>query len=294
MRRVCPPALHLGCAWRRFGVLAALAPLTIASVANAANLNINDAVEGEITVAQDANWEFGVNNNGTIFGGNVAGSVTVPGEMADFSGEWLVNAPGSPDPGEGIIYFVDPDFPDVVRAIVRGTWSTLVQAGLDRATITLEIDSSACGDDLGPLPPQFAGLGIPVPEGSIGIGGAFREPASAASVSIPTNLTIQYVGAPDADCDGVLDSADVCAGTIIPEGVPTKRLGVNRFALTDDDGDFDTTTPRGRGPEKSFTIEETAGCSCEQIIDELGLGAGHTTFGCSISAMEEWVQSLNP
>ena len=285
----CPSALHSGCALRRLGFLAILAPFTLASAAHAANLNINDAVEGEITVAQDANWEGGVINNGTVFGPLVAGSVTVTGEMADFTGSWIANVAGSPDPGDGIIYFVDPDDPSLVRAIVSASWTT---AGL--ADISVDIESSACGSDLGLLPAQFAGLGIPVPDGSIGVQGSFRDPLSAAPVAIPSNLTIQYVGSRDADCDGVPDSADMCAGTIIPEGVPTEGLGINRFALTDDDGEFDTTPPNGRGPQKSFSIQDTAGCSCEQIIDELGLGLGHTKFGCSISAMEEWVQSLNP
>ena len=35
------------------------------------------------------------------------------------------------------------------------------------------------------------------------------------------------------------------------------------------------------------------GCSCEQIIDALGIGAGHEKFGCSISVMEEWVAQIN-
>lgn len=290
MIRGCPSALHSGYALKMLGFLAILAPLTLTSGAHAANLNINDAVEGEITVAQDANWELGVTNNGTVFGPFVAGSVTVPGEMADFTGSWIAPGPGNPDPGSGIIYFVDPDFPSVVRAIVSASWANTGVV----ANISVEIDSSACGSDLGLLPAAFDGLGIPVPDGSIGIQGSFRDPASAAPVAIPSNLTIQYVGFRDADCDGVPDSADMCAGTIIPEGVPTEGLGINRFALTDDDGEFDTTPPNGRGPEKSFTIQDTAGCSCEQIIDELGLGQGHTKFGCSISAMEDWIESLNP
>ncbi len=100
----------------------------------------------------------------------------------------------------------------------------------------------------------------------------------------------------DSDGDGVPDDDDVCDDTVIPEGVPTVRLGVNRFALTDDDGDFDTTSPPGGGggPGLSFTIEDTAGCSCEQIIDAQGLGKGHRKFGCSISAMEDWVALVNP
>ena len=97
----------------------------------------------------------------------------------------------------------------------------------------------------------------------------------------------------DTDEDGVYDDEDECLDTIIPESVPTNKLGTNRFALVDEDMIFDTESPKGKGPQASFTIEDTAGCSCEQIIDELGLGKGHTKFGCSISAMDDWVNQVN-
>ena len=38
---------------------------------------------------------------------------------------------------------------------------------------------------------------------------------------------------PDTDNDGVRDADDFCPNTVIPESVPTKRLGVNRFALVE-------------------------------------------------------------
>ena len=83
---------------------------------------------------------------------------------------------------------------------------------------------------------------------------------------------------------------DVCAGTVIPEGVPTQGLNPNHWALTDDDLDFDTVTKgKGGGPGRSYNTTETGGCSCEQIIEELDLGNGHTKHGCSISAMDDWV-----
>lgn len=109
--------------------------------------------------------------------------------------------------------------------------------------------------------------------------------APAATASLDVEEVV------DADGDGVLDGDDVCPGTVIPEGVPTRSLGVNRYALVDGDTVFDTTSPpgRGNGPGDVFTTTDTAGCSCEQIIAELGLGNGHTFFGCSLSAMRDWV-----
>ncbi len=100
----------------------------------------------------------------------------------------------------------------------------------------------------------------------------------------------------DEDADGVPNDLDVCAGTAIPEAVPTEQLGVNRWALVDGDGIFDTTLPPGggQGPGLSFTVGDTAGCSCEQIIVGLGLGQGHVKFGCSSGAMQNWVTLVSP
>jgi len=127
-------------------------------------------------------------------------------------------------------------------------------------------------------------------------------------VAPPAADTLVVEGVADSDGDGVLDGDDVCPDTVIPEGVPTVRLGVNRFALVDDDGIFDTVTPGGGGPrgfasaysmrppgpDVSFTIEDTAGCSCEQIIEAQGLGQGHVKFGCSIGAMRDWIDLVSP
>jgi hypothetical protein len=97
----------------------------------------------------------------------------------------------------------------------------------------------------------------------------------------------------DSDDDGVPDGDDVCPATVIPESVPTVRLGTNRWALVDDAFEFDTISPKGKGPGRSYSTADTAGCSCEQIIVEQGLGKGHTKFGCSISAMDDWVKLVN-
>jgi hypothetical protein len=89
--------------------------LTLVPAAQAANLLIDDSVEEEITLTHDANSEFGVPSNGTLFpgsgapgpNGGVSGSTTAPGEVATFGGSWFVNTAGDPDPGAGVIYFVD-------------------------------------------------------------------------------------------------------------------------------------------------------------------------------------------
>jgi predicted extracellular nuclease len=93
----------------------------------------------------------------------------------------------------------------------------------------------------------------------------------------------------DSDGDGVTDNLDVCPGTVIPEGAAMVELGVNNWALHDDDRTFDTAPPAGVGPQRSFDIFDTAGCSCEQIVAEQHLGNGHLKFGCSIGAMQNWV-----
>ena len=94
----------------------------------------------------------------------------------------------------------------------------------------------------------------------------------------------------DEDADGLADDVDTCLGTAIPEAtVPSSGLGTNRWALVDGDLVFDTTPPAGNGPGLTFTIQDTGGCSCEQIISRLGLGEGHRRFGCSTEAMQTWV-----
>jgi hypothetical protein len=100
--------------------------------------------------------------------------------------------------------------------------------------------------------------------------------------------------AEDKDADGVPNDDDFCPSTALPENAPTDSLGTNRFADIDGDGVFDTTASNGKGPRKSFDIRDTAGCSCEQIVEEQGLGNGHTKFGCSIGAMENWISLMNP
>jgi len=100
----------------------------------------------------------------------------------------------------------------------------------------------------------------------------------------------------DSDDDGVIDLVDNCPATAIPESVPTSGpLKPNHWALTDDDFEFDTVTKgKGNGPNRSYSTADTAGCSCEQIIEAQGLGNGLSKYGCSISVMDDWVELMTP
>jgi hypothetical protein len=94
----------------------------------------------------------------------------------------------------------------------------------------------------------------------------------------------------DSDGDGLGDACDDCAGTIIPEPAPTssRGLGKNRWTLQNADGVF-TQGPPQAGRKYGFTIEETRGCTCTQIADEMELGKGHYKYGCATGEMLEWV-----
>ena len=210
--------------------------LTFVPAAQAANLFIDDSVEAEITLNHDANWEFGVLSNGTPFSDRVAGSTTAPGEVATFSGSWFVLSPGNPDPGTGIIYFVDQAAKKhsckrgdrrhhgrrhhvarrhhghrrsvCVSDIVTANWSTVAGSPFARAAISFTIVSSACGRNLGPLPRHFTGLGVPDPASPIEISGLFRSLVTAAPVAIPSNLTVQFAGNADTACKSDDDDRD--------------------------------------------------------------------------------------
>jgi hypothetical protein len=94
----------------------------------------------------------------------------------------------------------------------------------------------------------------------------------------------------DADGDGVIDAADYCPGTIIPEPAPTSgKLGNGRHALTLEDS-LDFTG--GKAANARYSTADTAGCSCTQIVGILVLGGGQLKNGCSNSVMEAWAQGL--
>jgi hypothetical protein len=119
----------------------------------------------------------------------------------------------------------------------------------------------------------------------------YDDVADTALRSSDHDGTVLFLTA-DLDADGVPDNLDACSDTHIPESVPTLRLNPNHHALVNRDGVFDTTATPGRaGRMPSFSIADTAGCSCEQILDRAGtLEAGERKFGCSVETMRDWIE----
>jgi hypothetical protein len=96
----------------------------------------------------------------------------------------------------------------------------------------------------------------------------------------------------DLDADGLCADVDLCADTELPDE-PTVRLGVHRWA-SDMGGVFQTVAPWGRRSRTRFlyTLLDTQGCSCGQIVEALGLGEGHRRFGCSSGALQAWINLI--
>jgi len=71
---------------------------------------------------------------------------------------------------------------------------------------------------------------------------------------------------------------------VAPETAPTAGLKPNHYALINGDWTFDTLAG-----SSAITVQQTAGCSCEQIIVKMGLGSGHRKNGCSQEVMNRWM-----
>lgn len=99
------------------------------------------------------------------------------------------------------------------------------------------------------------------------------------------------------DDDGVYGSEDLCPGTLHD---PIEGLGVNRHVWYG--GKYFTTLlpPKKNKVEapSGFSIEDTYGCSCTQILDLIKDASGdemlgHYKFGCSKSIIEDFILDMN-
>jgi len=95
----------------------------------------------------------------------------------------------------------------------------------------------------------------------------------------------------DSDQDGICGDVDRCARTQLPDAVPTRRLGGHRWADVDGDRVFETVTPRHptEPAREPFTLDDTGGCTCAQILAAGAHAPTNDRFGCSTAVMENWV-----
>lgn len=104
-----------------------------------------------------------------------------------------------------------------------------------------------------------------------------------------------YVDNPDDDGDGVLDDDDLCPDTKADEY--TVGLGTNRW-MWNENG-WITNSPANKngnayGANPGFTLTDTYGCSCIQILDSMRESVGedfegHYKYMCSKSIIEDWI-----
>lgn len=95
---------------------------------------------------------------------------------------------------------------------------------------------------------------------------------SSSSSSLPPNA--------DTDSDGVVNSDDLCPfSTVMPESVPTEGLTFDRLALTERRRGNSLPVFREGPREKvsGYSIADTRGCSCEQLLDAIE-GKGYHRF----------------
>jgi len=99
----------------------------------------------------------------------------------------------------------------------------------------------------------------------------------------------------DSDCDGVPDDVDKCEDTA--KDVISSSQGTNRWIWNGNA--WVTVKPKGTGPQKTYSIAETYGCSCTQILDALVAKtgedfSGHYKYGCSSSVLDDWISGKYP
>jgi hypothetical protein len=185
---------------------------------------------------------------------------------------------GSPDPAGALIPATDevnPDFANQTLGMPAGQRYSFVFDGTAQS-----LDHAITSSSLAPWV-----RGVEHSRGNADAPFSFATDATTSLRSSDHDGTVLFLTS-DLDDDSVPDNLDACAATRIPEGVPTVGLKPNHYALVTPDGVFDTVT---RPNSPSFTIGDTDGCSCEQILDRLGTSPGETFFGCSLDTMRTWV-----
>ncbi len=113
--------------------------------------------------------------------------------------------------------------------------------------------------------------------GNDGPGGNGNEMFDSDIVQISVNAN------GDSDNDGVLNNADLCSGTVLPEARPD-QLKKNRFYAIANGRFVDA-----EGSFSGITLANTFGCSGSQILTATGAGPGQTKFGMARDVLLSWI-----
>jgi hypothetical protein len=100
---------------------------------------------------------------------------------------------------------------------------------------------------------------------------------------------------PDTDGDTVTDSIDLCPQTIVDK--PVEDQSVNRHIWIG--GEYFTVLVSSKGDknkiQSEYSMQQTRGCSCMDIVNVLGKKNDMTTdmkSGCTNGTLGNWIKSL--
>ena len=98
----------------------------------------------------------------------------------------------------------------------------------------------------------------------------------------------------DSDDDGVCGDVDLCPGTVVDEGTPLPNhyalLTKPTFTMGQSSAKNDQKMFRSRVHISHLTLTDTAGCSCRQILENLG--TEDDGKGCPPGIMQKWLKNI--
>lgn len=100
----------------------------------------------------------------------------------------------------------------------------------------------------------------------------------------PTTTTPPPTTTADDDRDGVVNSADACKGTVLPDSISKPAAG---SYYANSSGAFVDGTGRAAG----ITVVDTGGCSATQIASALKLKGKDAKSGIALSALTSWANT---
>lgn len=107
---------------------------------------------------------------------------------------------------------------------------------------------------------------------------SFDCSTATGSIAPPTTTTA------DDDKDGVANTADKCAGTVLPDSVSRKVAG-SYYA------NASKAFVDGTGRAANITVADAGGCSAAQIAKASGLSKSKSRSGISLSLLTSWANT---